>query len=216
VSLLDAHDSAPSVAGRLGLPLEPNLHDAVDAAAHGLRPLDGCVVPILRAGRGRLVVVAGHPSPVAAAHVSTRDVLDVVAALLRCHDFVVVDVEDGSTTGRAILDDADAVVAVAGASPVGVVRVLEWIAGAAGRGSTTPLHLVVNRAPRSRFRQEEIRAEVERTVRPSSVSWLPHDRSVESAAWDGAPVPRGSFRKACARLGQAVDPAAGGGRRRAS
>ena len=36
VVLVDAHEVAPSVAGRLGLDLEPNLRSAIDACAHGL------------------------------------------------------------------------------------------------------------------------------------------------------------------------------------
>jgi hypothetical protein len=70
------------------------------------------------------------------------------------------------------------------------------------------LHLVVNHAPRSRFRQEEIRAEIERTVRPASLTWCPHDHTVESAAWDGVPVARGGFRTACAQAAAALDPRA--------
>src|SRR5207245_11809043 len=124
-------------------------------------------------GRGRLTVVPGHPSAIAAAQVSTQDVLDVVVdARLRC-DFVVIDLEERSPTTRTLLGAADAVVAVVHASPVGVVRALEWTADALGRGASVPLHLVVNHAPRSRFRQEEIRSEIARTIRPSSFAWCP-------------------------------------------
>ena len=62
VVLLDAHEAAPAVAGRLGLGLEPNLRSAVDACAHGLGALDDCVVAVLEHGGGRLGAVAGHPS----------------------------------------------------------------------------------------------------------------------------------------------------------
>ena len=214
VLLVDAHEVAPAVAGRLGLGLEPNLRTAVDACAHGLGALDDCVVAVIDRGVVRLGAVAGHPSAIAASQVSTQDVLDVVAAARRSHDFVIVDLEERSPTARAVTEIADAVVGVVHASPVGVVRALEWTVDTVGRGTTTPLHLVVNHAPRSRFRQEEIRTEIERTIRPTSLDWCPHDRAVESAAWDGVPVARGVFHAACARTGDALDPGARRTRRR--
>jgi hypothetical protein len=105
-----------------------------------------------------------------------------------------------------LLGVSDAVVAVVHASPVGVVRTLEWTAASLGRGAAVPLHLVVNHAPRSRFRQEEIRSEIARTIRPTSFAWCPHDRGVERAAWDGAPVGRGGFRSGCEQVGAVLDP----------
>jgi MinD-like ATPase involved in chromosome partitioning or flagellar assembly len=217
VLLLDAHESAPALAGRLGLGLEPNLRSAVDACAHGIGTLGECAVPIAAAGSGRLAAVAGHPSAIAASQVTTQEVLDVVAAARADHEFVVVDLEERSATARAVTDIADVVVGVVHASPVGVVRTLEWVVDALGRRDTVPtipLHLVVNHAPRSRFRQEEIRAEIARTVRPTSIAWCPHDRAVEVAAWDGTTTGRGAFRAACTRVGDAVDPAASGRRSR--
>jgi hypothetical protein len=214
VALLDGHDSAPALAGRLGLALEPNVRDAIDACAHGLGSLADCEVPVVRGRGGAVVAVAGHPSAVAAAQVTTRDVLDLVAALRRRHDFVVVDVDERGATSRAIVDLADAVVAVMVASPVGVVRALDWIVDTLGRSPSVPFHLVANQASRSRFHQEEIRSELERTVRPTSWAWLPHDRAVSAAAWDGDPVSRGPFRNGCARVALAIDPDGAGRRER--
>jgi hypothetical protein len=139
--------------------------------------------------------------------VSTQDILDVVAIARREHEVVIVDLEERSATFRAVTGAADAVVGVVHASPVGVVRGLEWVVDGVGRGATIPLHLVVNHAPPSRFRREEIRAEIERTIRPSTLGWCPHDRGVDAAAWDGVPVGRGAFRAACARVAADVDPA---------
>jgi MinD-like ATPase involved in chromosome partitioning or flagellar assembly len=213
VVLVDAHEAAPALAGRLGLGLEPNLRSAVDACAHGLGAVVDCEVPVF-AERGVLVAVPGHPSAIAAAQVTTQDVLDVVHEVRRHHDVVVIDLEERSATARAACGTADAVVGVIGASPVGVVRALEWVTEDVGRAATRPLHLVVNRAPRSRFRRDEIQAEIERTIRPASLGWCPHDRAVEAAAWDGAPVGRGGFVVSCERLAEAVDPPADRRRRR--
>ena len=216
VLLLDAHESAPALAGRLGLGLEPNLRTAVDACAHGMGSLEECVATVATSGGGRLGAVAGHPSAIAASQVTTQDVLDVVAAARSEHEFVVVDLEERSTTAIAITGLADVVVGVVHASPVGVVRGLEWaidVNGRSGANGTIPLHLAVNHAPRSRFRQEEIRAEILRTIRPTSIAWCPHDRAVEVAAWDGTIAGRGAFRSACTRIGALVDPESCGRRR---
>jgi MinD-like ATPase involved in chromosome partitioning or flagellar assembly len=213
VLLLDAHEAAPALAGRLGLGLEPNLGNAVDACAHGVGSLDDATV-LVGQGRGSLRAVPGHPSAIAAAQVSTHDVLDVVAEARREHDIVVVDLEARSASARAITHEASAVVGVAGASPVGIVRALEWVLDDLGASVSPPLHLLVNRAPRGRFRQEEIRAEIERTIRPRSLGWCPQDRAVELAAWDGDPVGRGAFRAACERLAARVVPDGASDRRR--
>jgi Mrp family chromosome partitioning ATPase len=204
VLLLDAHESAPAVAGRLGLALEPNLRTAVDACAHDLGAFGDCRVAVANGRNGQLLALAGHPSAIAASQVSTQDVCDVVAAARHDHEVVVVDVEARSATARAVTRMAGAVIGVVHASPVGVVRALEWAADDVPAGTTTPLHLVVNHAPRSRFRQEEIRAEIERTIRPTSLTWCPHDHTVESAAWDGVPVRRGALQAACARVAATV------------
>jgi MinD-like ATPase involved in chromosome partitioning or flagellar assembly len=207
VVLVDAHETAPGVAGRLGLGLEPNVRSAIDACAHGLGTLDDAIVGLAAPAPRALGVVAGFPSPVAAAQVTPRDVLDVAHILRRGDRSVVVDTDESSSTARALLGVATAVVGVATASPVGVVRALEWVAELERTAPGVPLHLAVNRAPSSRYRQAQIRTEILRTVAPASLTWIPHDRAVDAAAWDGAPVARGGFRSAVERLARAVCPA---------
>jgi MinD-like ATPase involved in chromosome partitioning or flagellar assembly len=202
VVLVDAHDIAPSVAGRLGLDLEPNLRSAIDACAHGLGELPATITwpP---GGAAALGVVAGFPSPVAATQVTPDDVLGVVDAVRERHA-CVVDADEASPVASVLLGAATAIVGVAGASPVGVVRALEWAALVRRRVPATPIHLAVNRAPGARYRREEIRAEIVRTLRPESITWLPTDARVEAAAWDGALVGRGPFRAAVASLAHEV------------
>jgi Mrp family chromosome partitioning ATPase len=202
VVLVDAHEVAPSVAGRLGLELEPNLRSAIDACAHGLGELPATITwpP---GGAAALGVVAGFPSPVAATQVTPDDVLGVVDAVRERHA-CVVDADETSPVASVLLGAATAIVGVAGASPVGVVRALEWAALVRRRVPATPVHLAVNRAPGARYRREEIRAEIVRTLRPESITWLPTDARVEAAAWDGALVGRGPFRAAVASLAHEV------------
>jgi MinD-like ATPase involved in chromosome partitioning or flagellar assembly len=208
VVLVDAHETAPALAGRLGLGLEPNLRSAVDARAHGLGDLDNSIVRS-RAGAGTgFDVVGGFPSPSAARQVTARDVLDVLAALQRLYRYVVVDV-DGSLQapiGRAVLAESTAIVGVGAGAPVGVARLLEWMDDARSIAPAATLHAVVNRAPRDRFRQAEIASELRRAGPPSSLVFAPTDRRVEDAGWDGGRVPRGPFVTALAPLAAMVVP----------
>jgi MinD-like ATPase involved in chromosome partitioning or flagellar assembly len=204
VALVDAHESAPSLAGRLGLAVEPNLCVAVDACTHGLGSIDESLVRVAKCGRGTLDVVPGFPSAIASTHVTTPDVLDVVRVVRERRDVVVVDLEERSATARAVVESASAVVAVMAAHPVGIVRALEWVLEEVA-SAPVPVHVAVNRATRSRYRQHEIGVEVERTLRPATIGYWPLDRAIERAAWDGDPQPRGSFRAACAQLAGALD-----------
>ena len=112
----------------------------------------------------------------AATQVTPDDVLGVVDAVRERHA-CVVDADETSPVASVLLGAATAIVGVAGASPVGVVRALEWAALVRRRVPATPVHLAVNRAPGARYRREEIRAEIVRTLRPESITWLPTDRA---------------------------------------
>ncbi len=124
--LVDAHETAPAVAGRLGLGLEPNLRSAVDAFSYGLGDLGRSVVPA--PAPAAFGVVPGYPSPIAAAQVTATEVVDVVLALCDHHEIVVVDADDGSSTSRGLISECSAIVGVVAACPVGVVRALGWAA----------------------------------------------------------------------------------------
>ncbi len=214
VVLVDAHESAPALAGRLGLGLEPNLRSAVEACAHGLGALDDSVVAALPARSAG--VVAGFPSPVAAAQVTPHEVLDVVGRLRAGREYVVVDADWDSKVGTAVLADCTALVAVMAAHPVGVVRALDCLATVNRRLAATPLHLAVNRAPAARYRRAEIQAEIARTIVPTSITWLPVDRNLETAAWDGEVAVRGPFHRAVEQLCDALAPESTRARRRRS
>ena len=58
------------------------------------------------------------------------------------------------------------------ARPVGVARLLGWIADVAPEPAR-PLHLVVNRAPADRFRRAELAHEIARTFAPASLLFVP-------------------------------------------
>jgi hypothetical protein len=69
------------------------------------------------------------------------------------------------------------------------------------------VHIVLNRAPRHRFRRSELEFELCRTFTPAGVWCIPADRRVDDAVWRGALVPRGPFTAATARLACAADVA---------
>ncbi|MCZ7536557.1 MAG: hypothetical protein M5T61_12075 [Acidimicrobiia bacterium] len=203
-ALLDADEVAPSVAARLGLPIEPNLRSAIDAVEFGLGTLSGALGV---APQGGFAVVAGLPNVAAWSQVRPGEVVRVLRGLAGSHDVVVIDVAaplddvGGGSRGRyalarALLQEADEVVAVGNADPVGVTRLLAWLASAHSIAPASQMHVLVNRAPRDRFRRGEVFEEIYRTFPPASLSFTPSDRRVEAAAWAGCAVRRGPFTRA--------------------
>jgi hypothetical protein len=79
------------------------------------------------------------------------------------------------------------------ASPVGATRLVAWIGAARAHAPRTPVHAVVNRAPKRAFSQGELVDEVGRAFGVASVTVVPCDRRAEQAAWDGTVVTRGPF-----------------------
>ena len=201
-AFVDADERSSSVAARLGLPIEPNLRTAVDAVAYGAGDLASSVVTVGPA----FVVVPGLPSVAAAAQIRARDVVDVVHALAASHQQVVVEISHvpDADIARAVLADAASLVVVAGASPVGVTKLVAWLA--ALPGGLAPAHVVLNRAPTERYQRAELTTEVCRTCSPASLSFVPHDRRVERAAWAGEIVTRGPFTTSVAALAQIAVP----------
>ncbi|HEX5586226.1 MAG TPA: hypothetical protein VFZ17_02865 [Acidimicrobiia bacterium] len=200
--LVDAHEHGPSLATRLGLPVEPGLPAAVDAVEHGLGDLSTVLVPVARG----LEVVVGVPGTAAAAQLRSPDVSDVLEELADRGTDVIVDVATNrdATIGPALVRGAGALVFVAPATPLGVTRTLAWFAhGVADQGAclgAAPVHIVCNRAPRERFRRAELEHEVRRTLVGCSVAFVPTDPRVDDAMWRGSIVGRGPFSAAVALL----------------
>jgi MinD-like ATPase involved in chromosome partitioning or flagellar assembly len=207
--LVDADDVAPSVAARLGLAIEPNLRSAVEAVEYD----GGDLASHLDDRTNGLRVLAGLPSAAGWAQVRPPEVLRLLRRLARDASRVVVDVsgdlEDVPVAmarprhaiARACIGDADEIVAVGGANPVGVVRLLAWIGDARALAPRAPLHVVVNRAPKDAFRRGEVIDEIAAAHAVTSVTVVPDDRRVGVAAWAGTPVARGPFTRAVAQLG---------------
>lgn len=212
--LVDADDTAPSVAQRLNLPPYPNVVAAVEAVQRD----DGTLRGTLASLAGNLSVLAGLAHPGDWADVRAGDVLDTVGQLAAQAGTVVVNVghrlEDVRSAGgppryglsRAILGMADAAVGVGLPTPVGVARLLDWVAVVTSVTRASVCHLVVNRAPASAFLRAEIEEQIRRTFEPSTLSFLPSDRRLEAFAWRGEVARKGAFARAVAGLAGMVAP----------
>lgn len=97
---------------------------------------------------------------------------------------------------RLVLAAADAVVLVAGPTPMAIGRVIEWLADTRRLVADAPLHLVVNRFEDGLFARSEIEQEVQEVIRPASVVFVPSDPRLAKAAWEGGLATRSGFPKA--------------------
>lgn len=212
--LVDADDVAPAVAQRLDLPLHPNLRTAIDMVQHRSGDLADAVV---RLPTGP-AVLPGVPTPGDAA-VRPGEAVDTVGELARRHEVVVVNVghrlEDLAThtsghgrygLARALLASADVLLGVAAPTPVGLGRLVDWIADVR-TVSRAPLNVAFNRVPSSGFKRAELAEELRRTFSPPVLAFLPEDRRVGEAAWTGEIPTSGPWVKAVASLADDLLPA---------
>ena len=210
--LVDADDVMPAVAQRLARTIEPNLRTAVDAVEYGMGDFRDSLVS---APGGDFSVVCGLPNVAAWSQVRPGEVLDVVAALAHSNCRAVVNVsgwiEDlvvglgRSRHGlsRALIGAATALVAVGSGTPVGVTRLLGWIADVRAL-TDAPIHLVINRCPPDGFRRAELADEIHRTFRPAGLWFVPVDPRVDVAAWSGELVAPGPFTRAVLPIARAI------------
>lgn len=211
--LIDADDVVPSIAQRLGLSLHPNIRTAVDAFLHGHVGFAGSV----QAVRGQAVdVIAGLSNPRDWIEVRPADVVGLAREASLGRPATVVNVsariEDLAFYGgpgryglaRAVLTAADEVVFVAAPTPIGVARLLDAVAELRATNPHRAVHVVLNRAPRSTFKQGELTQEISRTFTPASLVFAPDDGRVTEAAWAGELVANGPFHKSVLELAGAM------------
>lgn len=213
--LVDGDDVAPSVAQRLGLSLHPNLRTATDVVEHWSGQLQDCLQTVPGTTVGVLVGLAsGRDS----AELRPASVVAVLRELARSHRHVVVDVgcriEDvhGLAAGqtryalaRMLVAEADTVVVVGAPTPVGLARLLEWVADVRSL-SAAPLSVVFNRVPTGPYRRGELEEELHRSFVPDRLAFVPEDRRVRDAAWAGEVAGRGGFARATRELAAALAP----------
>lgn len=211
--LVDADEVVPSIAQRLGLPIEPNLRSAIESVEYGMGDVG---TAIIRAARG-LDVMCGLPNVGAWSQVRPSEVLDVIEAVGRTRRYVVTnfssrlaDVGRGGRDrygiSRKVVSEASELIGVAPATPVGVTRLLGWVTDVRALNPSAPVHLVVNRSPRDAFRKAELDQEIRRTFEPESLAFLPHDPRIDAAVWSGTLVAHGPYAKAVAEFAVKIAP----------
>ena len=206
VVLVDGDETNPSVAQRLGLPIHPNIRTAIDVLEHRTGLVSGVmhlVEPI--------TVLPGLPNVGDWSEVRPGQVVDLASELTCLFDHVVFNVGSHLESlgfggaierygiSRRLVQQADRVIAVGLPTPVGVSRLLGWLADADRLSGGAPVDVLINRSPRDQFRRGELVEEITRTYQPTSFGFLPADDTVERAAWDGSLVGRGRFRKSLDR-----------------
>jgi MinD-like ATPase involved in chromosome partitioning or flagellar assembly len=212
VVLADCDDVAPAVAQRLGLTLEPNLRTAIDAVEHGRGDLSSALV-IEHASK--LAILGGIPNPAAWAQVRPGEVIRVIDRLGEVFETVIADgagtlQELGGpprsrfATAQALVREADVLVGVCDASPVGIGRLLSWAVEARSLAPETPLVVVANRTPGAAFRRGELYDEISSSLNVEDVVFVAFDRRVADAAWTGSPVARSRFTRGLERLGPVI------------
>lgn len=211
--LVDADDTGPALAIRLGVEPTPNLCDAVDAVEHGRGDLPASLRTI---GRGGPEVLVGLGRADAWSQVRPGEVCRVVARLAADAGYVVADgagpLDDLHTglgrsryaTARALVIEATACVGVFEPAPTGIARILEWVAQVRGLAPEVPVLLAANRAPGDRFRRREVVAALTDVIPGAPVVFLPTDPRVAEAAWAGIPVTGGPFARSVAVLADEV------------
>lgn len=193
--LIDLDVLYPAVAQRLGLSLQPNLRSALDAHRHAPDELSEHMVEVRRG----LEVLAGVVSTDDWGGMRPTEVMQLVEGLLVDRAIVVNLPALASSNDRParrlvkmVLDLADDVVVVTVPTPVGVTRLIEW-AASWSEDSTSHVHVVFNRSPRSLFKRGESFEEAMRALDPTSVVFLPEDLAIAKAAWQGGLVRSGRF-----------------------
>lgn len=211
VCLVDADDVAPGLAQRLDLPLHPNIRTAMDNIQHR----EGTVGDTLHRFGDRFTILPGLPNARDWVDIRSANVLDVVTSLADTTDVVVVNISsmvepEGNGTpgdsrfglGRLILAVADDAVLVADPSPLGIARVVEWLADTRRLRGDAALHVIVNRFVDGQFAKAEIRQEISSVTDTASVTFASWDPKLARAAWEGKPAARTRFSRA---IHEAVD-----------
>lgn len=210
VGLLDLDQRAPSIAQRLGLGLHPNLLTAIDSVHHRSDSFESCWQSL---AASPMRILPGVPNPtdrvnlrqgeVAEVLLETAGMADVTVVNFGYWDVPVNDQPVWDTTGSlfdSVMEVARVVVGVALPTPVGIVRMIEWI----GRIKTVhpgmSMRVVINRAPGSNAKRQALFEELDRAVGQVPIAFLPEDARVAEAAWNGVLVEKGKFRRGCDRL----------------
>jgi hypothetical protein len=214
--LADLDDVQPSIARRLGLALHPHVVTAIEVlrrervAADGepVAELEDCLARSVVGRRPGFAVLAGLAAREDWGLLRADDVTDLVVELSARWPVVVARIgptlEDLGRwvpryeVSRRTLERAGAVVGVCEATPMGVLRFVDWLADASALAPHGVVDVVLNKAPRSSAQRAQLVEQLRDVAgdRVRSITPLPRDRRVERAAWDAEIVTGGPFARA--------------------
>lgn len=210
--LVDADEVAPSVAARLGLALEPNVRTLVDAVEHDTGDPEAALQLIGRLGAA---AVPGVANVATWSHVRAPEVVRAVRALSAARDVVVdtsapLDDVGPASRGRyavtrAMVVDADELVVVGTATPLGVVRLLGWLADLCAVRNEPAVHVVLNRSAVAARELDVLVDELLDAFEPVSLWCCPEDPRVRHAGWLGTVVADGPFVRAVQDLARHLE-----------
>jgi CO dehydrogenase nickel-insertion accessory protein CooC1 len=212
--LVDANETTPGVARRLGLGLYPHLLTAIDGCrSDGLAGIEAAladqVTPL------PFDVIVGLATPRDWDRLVPHDLGRLLATCAAAWERVVVAtgplIEDLQRWGdrfamsRRVLAAADVVVGTCEPNPRGVLRYLDWITDATHLASD--IVTVLNKVPASRRVAWEAASQIVDVggALVDDVIEVPFDRAVTAAEWDGRLVTRGRYWKAVAAVASEVD-----------
>jgi CO dehydrogenase nickel-insertion accessory protein CooC1 len=212
--LIDANETTPGVARRLGLGVYPHLLTAVDRVrVEGPSGVSAALAD--RVGPLPFDVIVGLPTPRDWDRLVGNDVAALLdACRLRWERIVVTTsplIEDLQRWGdrfgnsRRTLAGVDAIIGCAEPSPRGVLRYLDWLADTAATRSK--ILTVINKTPKAKRSAADAARQLFDIggALIDDISEIPFDRHVGLAEWDGTLVKRGKFTKSIAAVVQATE-----------
>ncbi len=229
--LIDVDETHPSMSRRLGLGIHPHLISAIEAHRGEQLSVDGsldavpdisdCLATRAVPGPGfGFDVIVGLAARDDWSLVRSGEVVDLVEELSARWPAVVARIgpqlEDLSRhvdrfgQSRAVAAQASHIVAVCDASPTGLLRFVDWLIDLLPLVGDTPVHVVLNRVPRSASMRNQLEQQLHEIAGPrlGAPIAVPHDRRVERAAWDANVATNGAMVRAIKRLAAslAADP----------
>ncbi len=201
-TLLDLDGNAPSLAARLNIPMEPNIHDLLTAADPSM-----VACPTVEG----VTMVPGFIRPAVAQLHPVAAVLTGISNLLTQGTVGVIDIgsapqhssrawEEYHAIRAALLERAQSVVVVGEGSPVGLTRLVTWLADLRQQHQSSAPYVVMNRAPKDAYRRDAILRELHEYVPTLQVEVIATDQRVHDSSWRGEVVHRRPFTAAAERI----------------
>jgi hypothetical protein len=221
VLLIEAEEIGPIMAARLRRSAESGLAPALNRIGRGQTAFPEALSAGVDDGSvalGGFDVICQTSMPGGPAITNPVQLVSLLDEAATIYDHVMVETgvlvnaasgvgRDRLAATRAALGHADGIVVLAAADPNGAVKLLEWQATSLAARIVAPTWAAFGRASRSGFEQAELAHQLE-LAGPASfgaIVFLPEDKIVSRARWNGGLVWKGRWLRAVQRLAQDLD-----------